>query len=141
MNGPLWFSNLLFWSAQVALLAVAAAFLLRLFQIQEPRVLLVYWRALIAISLMLPLVEPWHRVPGVGAMAISPDIAGPSFISTSSPVVKHWHFPGIQTISEVFGVVILVGIAARFVLLGRNKKHSISGAKGLRWYPTVQICP
>ena len=68
MNMPLWFSNLLFWSAQVALLVLAAGFLPRLLQIRQPRVLLAYWRALLAISLMLPFVQPWHRVPGIGAI-------------------------------------------------------------------------
>jgi len=68
MNAPLWFSNLIFWSAQVALLALAAAFLPRLLQIRQPRVLLAYWRALLAISLLLPVLQPWHRLPGAVAM-------------------------------------------------------------------------
>ena len=58
MNMPLWFSNLVFWSAQVTLLALAAGFLPRLFQIRQPRVLLAYWRALLAISLLLPSSSP-----------------------------------------------------------------------------------
>ena len=58
MSMPLWFSNLLFWSAQVALLALAAAFLPRLFQIRQPRVLLAYWRGLLAISLRVTPGDP-----------------------------------------------------------------------------------
>ena len=63
MNMPLWFSNLLFWSAQVALFVLAAGFLPRLFQIRQPQVLLAYWRALLLITLVLPFVQPWHRLP------------------------------------------------------------------------------
>ena len=67
MSTPFWFSNLTYWSAQVALLVLAAGFLPHLFRIRQPRVLLVYWRALIAASLLLPFVQPWHRPENFGA--------------------------------------------------------------------------
>ena len=54
MNMPLWFSNLLFWGVQVALLVIAAGVLPRLFRIREPRLLLGYWRVLLLIALLLP---------------------------------------------------------------------------------------
>lgn len=117
MNMPLWFSNLVFWSAQVALLALAAAFLPRLLQVRQPRVLLVYWRALLAVSLLLPFVQPWHRLPGIPAITIAPDIAGAPLVLASNPGVAHWHFPSLQIIAQVLGVVILGGIAARCVIL------------------------
>jgi beta-lactamase regulating signal transducer with metallopeptidase domain len=117
MSVPLWFSNLLFWSAQVALLALAAGFLPGLLQIRQPRVLLVYWRALLALSLVLPAIEPWHRIPSVGAIVISPNLAGARLIPASGPAVTHWHFPSVQIIAQVFGIVMLAGIAARFAIL------------------------
>jgi len=116
MNMPLWFSNLTFWSAQVALLALAAAFLPRLLQLRQPRVLLAYWRTLLAISLLLPIIQPWHRLPSA-AIVIAPDIADVRVIPTSSPAVTHWHFPSLQIIALIVGVVILAGIAARFAML------------------------
>src|SRR5256885_2546310 len=72
MNMPLWFSNLLFWSAQVALLALAAGFLPGLFQIRQPRVLLAYWRAILGLSLGLPFVEPRHRMRSSGSLSPPP---------------------------------------------------------------------
>jgi beta-lactamase regulating signal transducer with metallopeptidase domain len=117
MSLPLWFSNLMFWSAQVALLALAAGFLPRLLQIRQPRVLLVYWRALLALSLVLPVIEPWHRIQSVGAMVISPNLTGARVIPASGSAVTHWHFPSVQIIAQVFGVVMLAGIAARFAIL------------------------
>jgi len=117
MSLPLWFSNLLFWSAQVALLALAAGFLPGLLQIRQPRVLLVYWRALLALSLVLPVIEPWHRIQSVGALVISPNLTGARVIPASGPAVTHWHFPSISIITQVFGVVMLAGIAARFAIL------------------------
>jgi beta-lactamase regulating signal transducer with metallopeptidase domain len=117
MSAALWFSNLLFWSAQVALLALAAAFLPRLFQIRQPRVLLAYWRALLAICLMLPVIQPWHRLPGVAAIVIAPDVSAVRVLPSSAPAVSHWHFPSLQLIAQILGVVILAGIAARFAIL------------------------
>jgi beta-lactamase regulating signal transducer with metallopeptidase domain len=115
MNMPLWFSNLVFWSVQVALLVLAAGFLPRLFHIRHPRVLLAYWRVILGISLMLPIVEPWHRMQSSGLTTLTPDLGDISAIPSSNPVVAHWHFPNIQIIADVFGVAILVGMVARFV--------------------------
>ena len=90
MNMPLWFSNFVVWSAQAALLVVAAGFLPHLFQIRQPRVLLGYWRALLAITLALPFVQPWHRVHSIGAIANAPAVAGSSFTPASDPTGTYW---------------------------------------------------
>jgi beta-lactamase regulating signal transducer with metallopeptidase domain len=118
MNTPLWFSNLLFWSAQIIPLVLVAGFLPRLFQIRQPRVLLLYWRALLAISLLLPFVQPWHRakpMSGIVASTIFEFVPPPS---ASSPAVAHWHLPSPDLIAQILGAVILAGIAVRFVMLG-----------------------
>ncbi len=130
MNVPLWFSNLGFWSAQVALLVLAAGFLPRLFQIRQPRVLLAYWRVILGISLLLPVVEPWNRMQSSGSSALTPDLGNIRAIPSSNPAVTHWHFPGIQIIADALGVAILLGIAARFVsiALGLLKLRQIRRA-------------
>lgn len=112
---PLWFSNLTFWSAQVALLVLAGGFLPRLLQIRQPRVLLIYWRVLLAISLLLPFVQPWHRAQIIGTITMAPDVA--NAIRASNPAVAHWHFLSVQIIAQIVGVVILAGMAARFIIL------------------------
>jgi beta-lactamase regulating signal transducer with metallopeptidase domain len=117
MNTPLWFSNLVFWSVQAALLVLAAGLFPRLFQIRQPRVLLPYWRAILGVILMLPVVEPWHRTQTTGAIAFLPDLGSIRATSLSNPTVTHWHFPGLQIIADVVGVTILVGIAARLIVL------------------------
>src|SRR5580692_8750523 len=117
MNMPLWFSNLVFWSAQIALLVLVVGLLPRLLQIRQPRVLLVYWRALLAISLLLPIIQPWHLPPSVASFAIAPNSTDMRVIPASSPAVSHWHFPSLQLIAQILALVILVGIAIRFVIL------------------------
>ena len=133
MTMPLWFHNLVFWSVQVALLVLAAGFLPHLFQIRQPRVLLAYWQALLAISLLLPFVQPWHRAHDIVTIDFAPGVA--SAIPASSPAAAHWHFAGVQVIAQIVGLMVLAGIAARFLILAlgllklrqvRNASSSIS---------------
>jgi beta-lactamase regulating signal transducer with metallopeptidase domain len=116
---PLWFSNLAFWIVQSALLVAAAGFLPYFFQIRQPRVLLVYWRTVLAITLALPFMQPWHHahVIGLGAIAMAPDIAGSSLTPPSASPVAQWLFLSPQIIAEIFGGVILTGIAVRLAVL------------------------
>jgi TonB family protein len=119
MNTPYWFSNLVYWSAQVALLVLTAGFLPHLFKIRQPRVLLIYWRALIAASLLLPFAQPWHRSENLATINFAPRLGefNPIVISTPAPAVTHWHLPSAQIIAEIIGLIILAGIAARFTIL------------------------
>src|SRR5437773_2387414 len=117
MNMPLWFSNLLFWSAQVALLVLAAGFLPRLFQIRQPPVLLAYCRSLLLITLVLPFVQPWHRLPTIAPVVVLTDADTIRSLAPPAPAVTHWHFPGMQVIAEGIGIAVLGGIVLRFALL------------------------
>src|SRR2546430_15511010 len=98
MNMPLWFSNLLFWSAQVALLALAGGFLPGLFQIRQPRVLLAYWRAIFGLSLVLPFFEAWPPMQNSDSIAFSPPLGG-RVISATHPAVYHWPFSRFRIIA------------------------------------------
>jgi len=117
MDMPLWLSNLVFWSAQVALLVLAAAFLARALNLRQPRVLLAYWRSLLAISLLLPLLQPWHRAQNIAATVVSSDFAGFSLPPSSSPATGQWHLPSLQSLAPFLGIIIVAGIALRFAIL------------------------
>ena len=115
MNAPLWFSNLAFWSVQVALLISSGGLLLRVFQIQQPRIVLVCWRVLLAISLALPFVQPWRRPRSVEAITLSSANTGAPVTHAPDATFSFWHFLSLQLAAETLGIVILVGIATRFV--------------------------
>ena len=55
-------SNLLYWSLQAALIIAAAALAARLMPVDAPAVRHAWWRAVLAICLVLPLLQPWHTV-------------------------------------------------------------------------------
>ncbi len=114
---PLWFSNLVFWSVQVALLVLAAGFLAPALNLRQPRVLLAYWRSLLALSLLLPLLQPWHRAQNIAATVVSSDFAGFSLPPSSSPATGQWHLPSLQSLAPFLGIIIVAGIALRFAIL------------------------
>ena len=115
MNTPIWFSNLVLWSAQVALVAATAALLSSLFRIRQPRVLLAYWRALIVACLLLPAAQPWHRLPSPRATTSTPYIEVPAAEPATLPAVPLWHLPSLGTVAPWLGLILLAGIAVRFL--------------------------
>jgi len=117
MEIPLWFSNVIFWSIQVALLVLAAALLTRVLKLLEPRVLLACWRSLLAISLLLPLVQPWHRPQNIAPIVFATEFVGFPLPPPSAPVDTRWHLPSLQTIAPFLGMVILAGMILRFAIL------------------------
>ncbi len=116
MNLPLWFSDLLLWSAQVALLTVVAAVLARLLHIRHPRALLVQWRALLVFGLLLPAFQPWHRQSFPGAVSRMPLASFSGAVPVSSPASPHGQLPGWSIMAEILGAALLLGIAVRLAL-------------------------
>lgn len=113
---PLWFSNLLFWSAQVALLTLAAAALVRILRIRQPGALLAQWRVLLAVSLLLPVLQPWHRQAVLAGPDAAPRLPFSNAVpALTPPASPHWQFPSWAVIAELLGLVIPLGIALRFV--------------------------
>src|SRR5215469_18465356 len=91
-------------------------FLPRVLKLREPRVLVAYWRSLLAISLLLPFVEPWHRPQNVRAIVVWSDSVGVPLPQPSTPASAHSHLPSLQTIAPILGVVILAGITFRLAV-------------------------
>lgn len=123
---PTWFSNLVFWSAQVALLAGAGAILPRLFRLQQPRVLLAYWRGLLVLSFALPVLQPWQHVAFRLEMNNVVAFPDPHVLPPPTTGVAHLHF-STQEIAWIVCAVVLVGIVLRLALL-------IAGMKRLKQF-------
>ncbi len=88
MSVPLVWDNLVAYSLQVLVLVAVGGLLPRLLRIHQPRTQLLYFRLLLAGSLLLPVLQPWRRpvvtlpppsaAPAVtAAPAASPSPAGP----------------------------------------------------------------
>ncbi len=118
MIAPLWFSNLLSWAAQVALLVFAAGFVVpRVVQLRQPSILLPYWRVLLLVCLALPLIQPWHHARVIGTIVPASDFTAPILPPSSMASIARWHLPSLEAIAPILGVLILAGIGVRFAML------------------------
>ena len=76
MSAELALRNLAAWSAQVAVLGLAAAALARLFPVDRPAARLAFGQVLMAVVLGLPLVQPWHATSAASRSRCRPRATG-----------------------------------------------------------------
>ncbi|MBZ5544541.1 MAG: M56 family metallopeptidase [Acidobacteriia bacterium] len=88
MNAPLWFSNLVAYWLQVAVLVIVGTALAAASRLRLPRAVHAYWQGLLAASLLLPLVQPWQRlerarveITGSSRIDFDPGVAASHFVS------------------------------------------------------------
>jgi len=112
-----WFlRNLLSYSLQLGILIGVAAVLQKLLPLRLPRLSYAYWRILLLVCLLLPLVEPWP-VPSRYLEAIAPvgviqDLTT-SQLQGETPEKAGWQFPYVPVLSGL----LAAGVAVRFTRL------------------------
>ena len=83
MSATTFLANLVAYSAQVAVVVVAGAGLARLTRLRAPTALLGWWRLLLLLSVLLPVLQPWPgppvRVAG-GETFVTGGASGRSFV-------------------------------------------------------------
>lgn len=127
---PVWLSNLIAYSLQMAILASVGALLLYLFRLRVPRVALLYWQSLLLVCLLLPCLQPWehpriHRsAPEVESLEVTgaavAEIAAAEILPPQKPVP--WNY-----IPHILGGGILlrfVWLFIGFLRLGRFRRKS-----------------
>ncbi len=57
--------NLLAWSLQITAVVCAGGALPALLRLNAPDLRHGYWRALLLLCLLLPIVQPWHAAPAI----------------------------------------------------------------------------
>lgn len=102
----LWLSNLAAYSVQLAVLVAAAVMVAGLLRFRQPRAALAFWQTLLAISLLLPVIQPWN---GTSSTLITSTLALTATPSTASPEVT-------QGISIAALLVIAIAAGALFRL-------------------------
>ncbi len=107
----LWLENLVSYSLQIAVVAVAGTVLLRLLQIRIPKVRLMCWQALIAACLLLPAIQPWLAWKNASDVQIS---IGPATASDPSHSSKSTRLP----VTAFVLVLVGAGAVVRFSVLG-----------------------
>jgi TonB family protein len=114
-------SNLLAWSLQVTLLSAIAWLTLSLLRIHAPTIRYAVWRALLAICLALPLLQPWQaaapaeiETPALAAIGVVSPSANGAAAPLQRPPAAAQAFPWF----ELLGFVLVAGAAARLAWLG-----------------------
>lgn len=102
---PLWLRDLVAYSIQAAALVGVGAVMASLLRLRVPRVRLVYWQALLAVCVFLPLLQPWRP-----EILESPG-AAVSEIAFSAPAAAA--APSGPSLAEVVLWLICAGIVVR----------------------------
>jgi TonB family protein len=118
---PVWISNLVAYSLQIAILAAVGTLLAYLFRLRHPRVTLIYWQILLLACIFLPFLQRWdHPVLGpviFGNRALITGIGGFGVpVNLKPPMQFPW---------EILGPILAAGIILRLVwlLLGLLRLH------------------
>lgn len=125
-------SNLLAWSLQVSLVVAAAALAARLMPVDAAAVRHSWWRAVLALCLALPLLQPWQRVAAptiaLTSIVVAPAAPGGEFVPSalgggrgSGVAVPAW--PAVLAIVLAAGASLrLAWLAAGLVRLHRLRR-------------------
>lgn len=113
LSQPLWFQDLAAYSFQAAVIILAGSVLPSLLRLRLPKVRLIYWQALLAACLLLPLIQPWRPdLPAADAAGITGHVGvamGPAVMT-----------PAGWSLAEIIFLVLVTGVLLRalWVALG-----------------------
>src|SRR5262245_4512115 len=128
MNSGLSLYNLVVWIAQVFMITSIGALLPLLFRIEHPRSNLLYFRLLLIVALLLPLIQPIQHDIVILSEAPQASIlqADPSADATPQSST-HWQWRDLVLALLVVGFVVrIVWLSGGLWQLGRLKKFSLA---------------
>jgi TonB family protein len=114
MSLPVWISNLLAYSLQIAILTAAGTLLIYLFRLQVPRVTLAYWQVLLAICLFVFAFQEW-RHPRYDPIVLTTTAVTVTTAVVAVPTVPRAEF---RFDPEWIGWILAAGIGVRLAWLG-----------------------
>ncbi len=116
--------NLVAWSLQIALVALAAAAWPLIFRMKAARARLWFWQILLGICLVLPLVQPWVK-PSTILSSVT-FTTGPLRVApTQTHAGFHISWPGVVVIVLCAGIVLrLSWLALGLVRLRSYRKNA-----------------
>jgi len=117
-------ANLFAWSLQITAVVCAGGALPMLLRVNAPDLRHGYWRALLLICLMLPIVQPWQAVPSAineaevfqsNGPAPAASRTAPSRVETA-PLMRV--YDAVRPLRASAAVVLVAGVVIRFAWLG-----------------------
>lgn len=112
MNSELSLYNLVVWIAQVFMITSIGALLPFLFRIEHPRSNLLYFRVLLVVALLLPLIQPIHH-----EIVILRDAPQASTLSAASSTAATPQLSMVRQWQDLILVLLVTGFVVRIVWL------------------------
>jgi TonB family protein len=110
MSGALLWNNFIAYCLQVGLLIGAAGWLPAALRMRSAKARLLFWHALLAACLSIPLVQPWRSEAITATVQVS---AGATVLVAPAAARRSWHIsPG-----EIALAILMAGVMARLGLL------------------------
>jgi len=143
MNSDLLLENVLLWSAQVTILALAAA--VASIALRQPRARFHFWQAILIAALLLPVAAPWKQ-PAAIALNFPATVATPA-PATALPVSSAplWQIEPVFALLAAGVLARLLWIAGGLLRLRQIRRKAeqiaelsydapVSFAASARWY-------
>ena len=122
MNSLL-FDNLLSWSAEIAILAIAAA--AAAYALRHARARLYFWQAILVVALMLPAIAPWKQAVLVALPALPPVVLATHGVPVSNvPVSSTWGFEQLLGLLAAGAALRLAWVGVGLLRLSRIRKRA-----------------
>jgi TonB family protein len=111
MNPDVILNNLTAWSLQIALIMVAATILPGVLRIRNPAAMLAYWRGVLSVCLLLPVIQPWHVSQATGILtSFSSELGGMDDGIGGKITLPH--------VGGIIASVLIAGVILRLLWLG-----------------------
>src|SRR5258708_1042282 len=125
MTVHLWLTDLINYSAQIAVIITLGSLAPRLLGLRRPDAMLIYRQPLLAACLLLPRVEPWRTPTIVSSGEVSVGVT--TIVSAAAPA-RHW-----PTLEQSTMFLLSAGVLARLGLLAmgliRLRRHRLSAER------------
>jgi TonB family protein len=137
--------NVLAWSAQVAILAMAAA--AAALALRHSRARLYFWQAILAVALMLPAIVPWKQPVLVALPIASSIVLATNGVPVSDvPAPATWGFEQLLALLAAGAALRLAWVAVGLLRLARIRKLAqplahppVAFGGDARWYVSDQV--
>lgn len=110
MSGGLLWNNFIAYCLQVGLLTGAAGWLPAALRMRSPKARLLFWQALLAACLLIPLLQPWRSEVVTATVQVS---TGATILAAPAVARRSWHVSP----AEVALAILMAGCLARLGLL------------------------
>ncbi len=144
MNSLL-FDNLLSWSAEVCILAIAAA--AAACALRHSRARLYFWQAILAVALMLPAIAPWKQPVLVALPATASVVLATNGVPASDvPASAKWGAEQLLMLLAAGAALRLAWMATGLLRLARIRKRAqplaqppVAFGGDARWYMSDEV--